>query len=101
MNNLVMTIEKKTESNKIIDNNLLNNNKCLEQKNKKVSFNDNVETKYVDNYIKDMNKILISKKDLTSALNIIKLAIIRKSFLTSEIKIVIDFYNQLNKLLNN
>tara|TARA_B100000427_G_scaffold170600_1_gene141860 strand:- start:480 stop:785 length:306 start_codon:yes stop_codon:yes gene_type:complete len=101
MNNLVMTIEKKTEPNEIIDKHLLNNNKCLEPKNKKVSFNDNVETKYVDNYIKDMNKILISKKDLTSALNIIKLAIIRKSFLTSEIKIVIDFYNQLNKLFNN
>ena len=67
---------------------------------KKVTFSNNVETKFVDKYIKDMDKILISKNDLISTLNIIKTSIFRKSFKTNEIKIVVDFYNKLNNMLN-
>ena len=68
---------------------------------KKVSFNDAVQTKIVDNYIKDMDKILISKNDLISALNIIKMAIFRKTFRENEIKMIVDFHNRLNDIINS
>jgi hypothetical protein len=68
---------------------------------KKVSFNDTVQTKIVDNYIKDMDKILISKNDLISALNIIKMAIFRKTFRENEIKMIVDFHNRLNDIVNS
>ena len=68
---------------------------------KKVSFNDTVQTKIVENYIKDMNEKSLSKNDLISALNIIKIAIFRKTFQKNEIKIVIDFHNKLNDIINS
>jgi len=111
MNNLVMTIEKMSSIQKKINNNnnLENIEKEFEKnidkqcynKKKKVTFSDKNEIKYVDNYIKNMDKIMISKKDLQSLLNIIKIAIVRKTFKTNEIKIVVDFHNRLNNILNN
>ena len=68
---------------------------------KKVTFNDNVQIKFVDNYIKDMDKILLSKNDFISALNIIKIAIFRKTFRGNEIKIVVDLHNRLNNIINS
>ena len=148
MDNLVMTIEKKTKQNEVINNtNIVELPKFQELKNslefqdidddfenivdircfnikdieynsrnkkqekqleinknntkKKVTFNDNVQIKFVDNYIKDMDKILLSKNDFISALNIIKIAIFRKTFRGNEIKIVVDLHNRLNNIINS
>ena len=115
MNNLVMSITKNSSKDKEInidkslENHKIGNevkqiidSKCFNNdKKKKVRFSNKNETKYVNNYIKNIDKLLISKKDLQSFLNIIKIAIVRKTFKTSEIKIVVDFHNRLNNILNN
>ena len=72
-----------------------------ENADKKVSFNDTVQIKIVENYIKDMNEKSLSKNDLISALNIIKMAIFRKTFRENEIKIVVDFHNRLKDIVNS
>ena len=84
MNNLVMTITKsKSVSFDISEN----KTKIVERYNHKIA-----------DYLP---KQVLTKNDIMSALNIIKIAILRKTFNGKELKPVVDFHNKLNDFVNS
>jgi len=83
MNNLVMSITKsKSVSFDISEN----KTKIVERYNHKTA-----------DYLP---KSVLTKNDIKSALNIIKIAILRKTFNGKELKPVVDFHNKLNDFVN-
>tara|TARA_Y100000590_G_scaffold174931_1_gene199935 strand:- start:606 stop:1058 length:453 start_codon:yes stop_codon:yes gene_type:complete len=99
-NNINRDIPKNINENNSNENTKKNINK------KNVTFNDAVEVKVVERYIKELNTIQkkpgLKKSDLISALHIIRVAIIRKTFTTkNELEMVVKFHNRLNTIIQN
>ena len=71
---------------------------------KSVSFCDVVDVKIVERYIDPLNpkpKNRLTKRDLLSALNIIRVAIQRGTFKEVELKLVVAFHNKINQFLHH
>ena len=83
MNNLVMSI---TRSKSVSFDIGENKTKIVERYNHKIA-----------DYLP---KPVLTKNDIMSALNIIKIAILRKTFNGKELKPVVDFHNKLNDFVN-